>query len=253
MSDKVYEVPADWAKRAFIDSAKYRDMYDRSLADPNGFWAERPSASTGSSLSPRSRTPRSSRTTSRSSGSRTASPTSPITASTGISPSAATRSPSSGKATIPTNRRRSPIASCTSRSAASPTCCTIARRQEGRPRHHLHADDSRGGLRDARLRAHRRDPFRGVRRLLAGFARRPHRGLPSRRSSSPPTKACAAAARCRSRPTPTRRSPRRPAAVDHVHRRAAHRRRGRHGCRAATSGTTRPPTMVTADCPLRAR
>ena len=40
MSDKVYEVPADWAKRAFIDGAKYRAMYDRSLADPNGFWAE---------------------------------------------------------------------------------------------------------------------------------------------------------------------------------------------------------------------
>ena len=40
MSDKVYEVPADWAKRAFIDGAKYRAMYDRSIADPDGFWAE---------------------------------------------------------------------------------------------------------------------------------------------------------------------------------------------------------------------
>jgi len=40
MPDKMYEVPADWAKRAFIDGAKYRAMYDRSLADPNGFWAE---------------------------------------------------------------------------------------------------------------------------------------------------------------------------------------------------------------------
>src|ERR1700723_2828766 len=40
MSDKVYEILADWAKRAFIDSAKYRAMYDRSLSDPNGFWAE---------------------------------------------------------------------------------------------------------------------------------------------------------------------------------------------------------------------
>ena len=50
-------------------------------------------------------------------------------------------------------------------------------RREGRPRHHLHADDPGSRLRDARLRAHRRDPFGGVRRLLAGFARRPHRGL----------------------------------------------------------------------------
>jgi acetyl-CoA synthetase len=40
MPDKVYEVPADWAKRAFIDSKKYRAMYSRSLADPDGFWAE---------------------------------------------------------------------------------------------------------------------------------------------------------------------------------------------------------------------
>jgi acetyl-CoA synthetase len=40
MADKVYEVPAAWTKRAFIDAAKYRAMYDRSLADPDGFWAE---------------------------------------------------------------------------------------------------------------------------------------------------------------------------------------------------------------------
>jgi acetyl-CoA synthetase len=40
MSDKVYEVPAEWSKRAFADAAKYRAMYDRSIADPNGFWAE---------------------------------------------------------------------------------------------------------------------------------------------------------------------------------------------------------------------
>src|SRR5271156_5039902 len=40
MSDKIYEVPAEWSKRAFADGAKYRAMYDRSVADPNGFWAE---------------------------------------------------------------------------------------------------------------------------------------------------------------------------------------------------------------------
>ncbi len=40
MSDKIYEVTANWAKRAFIDKAKYRAMYDRSIADPEGFWAE---------------------------------------------------------------------------------------------------------------------------------------------------------------------------------------------------------------------
>ena len=56
-------------------------------------------------------------------------------------------------------------------------CPEGAGRQEGRPRHHLSADDRGSGLRDARLRAHRRGAFGGVRRLLAGFDRRPHRGL----------------------------------------------------------------------------
>jgi acetyl-CoA synthetase len=40
MSDKVYEVPADWLKRAFADDAKYQAMYRQSVKDPNGFWAE---------------------------------------------------------------------------------------------------------------------------------------------------------------------------------------------------------------------
>jgi acetyl-CoA synthetase len=40
MSEKIYDVPAEWAKRAWIDQAKYRQMYARSTSDPNGFWAE---------------------------------------------------------------------------------------------------------------------------------------------------------------------------------------------------------------------
>src|SRR6201996_7440921 len=40
MSDKIYDVPAEWAKRAFVDQAKYREMYQRSISDPDGFWAE---------------------------------------------------------------------------------------------------------------------------------------------------------------------------------------------------------------------
>jgi hypothetical protein len=51
-------------------------------------------------------------------------------------------------------------------------CHEGARRPEGRPGHHLHADGSRGGLCHAGLRAHRRDPLGGVRRLLAGLPRR---------------------------------------------------------------------------------
>jgi acetyl-CoA synthetase len=40
MSDKIYEVPAEWKSRAFIDDARYQAMYARSIGDPNGFWAE---------------------------------------------------------------------------------------------------------------------------------------------------------------------------------------------------------------------
>jgi acetyl-CoA synthetase len=38
--DKVYDVPADWQKRAYADDAKYQELYARSIKDPNGFWAE---------------------------------------------------------------------------------------------------------------------------------------------------------------------------------------------------------------------
>ena len=40
MSEKTYDVPAEWAKRAWVDEAKYREMYARSVDDPKGFWAE---------------------------------------------------------------------------------------------------------------------------------------------------------------------------------------------------------------------
>jgi acetyl-CoA synthetase len=40
MSEKIYDVSADWAKRAWINDAKYQEMYARSVADPKGFWAD---------------------------------------------------------------------------------------------------------------------------------------------------------------------------------------------------------------------
>src|SRR5690242_9100562 len=40
MSEKLYDVPAEWAKRALIDQAKYKEMYARSISDPSAFWAE---------------------------------------------------------------------------------------------------------------------------------------------------------------------------------------------------------------------
>ncbi|MCK1539835.1 MULTISPECIES: acetyl-coenzyme A synthetase N-terminal domain-containing protein, partial [unclassified Bradyrhizobium] len=39
-AERVYQVSDEWAKRAWVDQAKYKDMYARSISDPNGFWAE---------------------------------------------------------------------------------------------------------------------------------------------------------------------------------------------------------------------
>ncbi|MEW6648419.1 MAG: acetate--CoA ligase [Pseudomonadota bacterium] len=37
---KVYPVPSDFAAHAHIDNAKYEAMYQQSIKDPDGFWAE---------------------------------------------------------------------------------------------------------------------------------------------------------------------------------------------------------------------
>ena len=37
---KLYPVSTEWAERAYIDAEKYREMYRRSVDDPDGFWAE---------------------------------------------------------------------------------------------------------------------------------------------------------------------------------------------------------------------
>ncbi|BDV32704.1 acetate--CoA ligase [Methylocystis iwaonis] len=39
MSEKIYPVPEDW-KNARVDEATYRALYERSMKDPDGFWAE---------------------------------------------------------------------------------------------------------------------------------------------------------------------------------------------------------------------
>ena len=146
MSDKVYPVPAEWAKRAFVDDAKYRELYQRSVDDPERLLGRaRRSASTGSSPSPRSRTPAS-------------------------MPPVSIKWFEDGTLNVSANcidrhletrgdqvaiiwegddpdalARRSPIASST-RGLPLRQCPEGARRQEGRPRHHLHADDPGGGV-----------------------------------------------------------------------------------------------------------
>ena len=40
MSDDLFPVPQDWAKKAWIDNDRYLRDYERSIKDPAGFWAE---------------------------------------------------------------------------------------------------------------------------------------------------------------------------------------------------------------------
>ena len=119
---KLYPVPSDFAAKAHIDAATYQAMYQRSIDDPEGFWAEQAeqflswykpwdkvldwSFEGNVTLS----------------GSRAASSMSPTTASTATWNPAATRWPSSGKGTIPPSTKRSPTASCTRRWPNSATC-----------------------------------------------------------------------------------------------------------------------------------
>src|SRR5476651_438042 len=40
MSDELVAVSPDWAKRAYVDDAKYKTMYEASIKDPVAFWGE---------------------------------------------------------------------------------------------------------------------------------------------------------------------------------------------------------------------
>ncbi|MGL4323350.1 MAG: acetate--CoA ligase [Beijerinckiaceae bacterium] len=40
MSEKIFPVSAEWAKRAHVDDAKYKAMYAESIGDPEKFWSE---------------------------------------------------------------------------------------------------------------------------------------------------------------------------------------------------------------------
>ena len=40
MADELIDVSAEWAKRAYVDDAKYKAMYEASIKDPARFWGE---------------------------------------------------------------------------------------------------------------------------------------------------------------------------------------------------------------------
>jgi acetyl-CoA synthetase len=40
MQDKIYDVPSEWARRAYVNEARYNEMYEASIRDPEAFWRE---------------------------------------------------------------------------------------------------------------------------------------------------------------------------------------------------------------------
>ncbi|MCX7315822.1 MAG: AMP-binding protein, partial [Hyphomicrobiales bacterium] len=40
MSKKIYAVSAEWSKRAWVDDAQYKTMYEQSISNPDAFWGE---------------------------------------------------------------------------------------------------------------------------------------------------------------------------------------------------------------------
>ena len=144
--DKTYAVPADWQKRAFVDDAKYREMYTRSIKDPNGFWGEH--AKRVDWIKPFTKVKNTSydphnvsikwfedgtlnacyncvdRHVSKR-GDQTAliwEGDDPKDSTTVTCPSAPNKRRSSGKVTIPPNPKPSPTKNCIARSAALPMC-----------------------------------------------------------------------------------------------------------------------------------
>ena len=40
MQEKIYDVPSEWTRRAFLDDAAYKAKYEASIRDPEAFWGE---------------------------------------------------------------------------------------------------------------------------------------------------------------------------------------------------------------------
>src|SRR5262247_250074 len=40
MAEAIHDVPSEWTRRAYVDDAKYKAMYEASIKDPDKFWGE---------------------------------------------------------------------------------------------------------------------------------------------------------------------------------------------------------------------
>ena len=206
MSDKIYAVPAEWAARAWIDEQSTRpctSARSRTRTASGARWA---SGSTGSSPTPRSRTPPSLRATSRSSGTRTARSTS---AANCVDRHLKTRGDQVAiiwEGDDPTQRREDHLPpAARARLASSPTCSKANGVKKGdRVTIYLPMipEAAYAMLACARIGAVHSVVFGGF--SPESLANRIE-DADSKLHHHRPTRACAAAGRSRSRRTPTRR------------------------------------------------
>ena len=197
MPDKIYDVPAAWAKRAYIDDAKYHAMYQRSVGDPNAFWAEEAKRIHWyrhfTKVKDTSFDPHNVSIKWFEDGTTNA-------AYNCIDRHLHTRGDQVAiiwEGDDPKDSKK-----ITYRELHDEVCrfANVLRNRnvEKGDRVTIYLPMIPGsGVRHPRLRTHRRHSFRGVRRLLSGIRSPAALRTASRKSSSPPTKVCAAAARCR--------------------------------------------------------
>ena len=182
--DKIYAVPTATAARAWIDNKRYEALYRESLESTEAFWAKQ-ARDRLDWIAPFTQVKDMSFDAKR--------PAHPLVRRRQAQRLGELPRPPSREARRQDRDHLGSATTRTSRAAISyrelhadvcrfANAAEEARRRERRSRHDLHADDSRGRRRDARVRAHRRDALGRVRRLLARFARGPHRRI-ARRSS----------------------------------------------------------------------
>ena len=156
----------------------YRDVFERSIDDPAGFWGEQAALVDWIRQAARRCSTTAARRSTAGSPTRTLNTCynaldRHVVAGRGDQAALIYDSPVTG------TRRTLTYAELLEQVAAFAGRPAWARRREGRPGRHLHADDPRGRRRDARLRPDRRRALRGVRRLRGQRARRPHRRRPA--------------------------------------------------------------------------
>ena len=150
----------------------YKEYHAKSLRDPAGFWSEKARLIDWQTPFSRCSIIRGRRLRNGSSAARTNLCHNAIDrhlAARGDQPALIYISTETGDETAYTT------ASCTREVNRCAAILARPGRRTRRSRTHLHADDSRSDVRDARVRAHRRDPFGGVRRLCCGEPGHTHR------------------------------------------------------------------------------